>query len=117
MLTLSENFRAGAKIQGIGTVIDIFGDAVTVYSDEKGSKDLTEFLGRAGVSLLKAAATAAIGSMVAALLVGLLAAAGVALPVALVALLIIVGYILVANLVDLVDEKIGLKDSVAGWAK
>lgn len=118
MLTLSENFRGGVKIQIIGTVLDIFGDAATVYSSEKGSKDLSEFLGRAGVSILKAAATAAIGSVLAALIVALLAGAiEVGVPVALVAVMIIVGYILTATFVDYVDDKFGVKDTVGNWAR
>lgn len=51
----------------IGRVIDLIGDTNTVFVDENGSKDLSEF--RAGVSLVKAGPTAAIGGLPAAALV------------------------------------------------
>lgn len=51
LLTTTKNLVDGLKIQIIGTVIDLIGDVNAVYFDEKGSKDLSEFLGRAGVSL------------------------------------------------------------------
>lgn len=119
MLTTSENFRGGVKIQIIGTVIDLIGDANTVYFDEKGSKDLSEFLGRAGVSIAKAGATAALGSA--------LAAAGVAfavfvvgagaVPVVVAVGVVIGGYILAATIVDYIDNTFNIKNSVADWAR
>lgn len=47
-ITSAKNFKSGMKIQVIGTIIDIIVDADTVFFDERGSKDLSEFLGRAG---------------------------------------------------------------------
>ncbi len=119
MLTVSKNFRGGMKMQIIGTVIDFVGDANTVYFDEKGSQDFTEFLGRAGVSLAKAGATAAIGSVIAA---GAVAFAtfifgAAALPVAAAILVVVAGFIAAATLVDLIDESFDIKNSVAGWAR
>lgn len=114
----AENFRGGMKIQIIGTVIDLIGDLDTVYFSEKGSKDLTEFLGRAGVSLLKAGATAMLGSIFAAGItaaLGLIFAAGVS---ALVAVGIVVGgFILAATIVDAIDGQFGIKEHVAEWAR
>lgn len=118
MLTLSDNFRGGAKIQAIGTVIDIFGDANAVYFDEKGSKDLSEFLGRCGVSIFKAAATAAIGSAISALIMGVGAgvfASGVW--VILIAALVVAGYVLAATIVDKVDSEFEIKKSFAEWVR
>lgn len=40
LMTAAKDFRGGLKIQVIGTVIDIIGDANTVYFDDKGSRDL-----------------------------------------------------------------------------
>ena len=67
-----------------------------MYFDEKGSKDLCEFLGRAGVSIAKAGATAALGSVFAAaglmILGGIFATVGMAaLPVALVVAVVVGG--------------------------
>lgn len=116
LLTASDNFKGGMKIQIIGTVIDVIGDATTVFGTERGSKDLSEFLGRAGVSIAKAGATAAIGSILAA---GVLA--GVALfgsaPVWLAVGLVVGGYILAATLVDMVDETFDIKNTVGNWAR
>jgi hypothetical protein len=122
ILTSAENFRGGVKIQIIGTVIDLVGDVNAVYFDEKGSKDLSEFLGRSGVSIAKAGATAALGSVFAAaglmIVGGIFAAAGVAaLPVALVVAVVVGGYIAAATLVDGVDSGLGVKETVAGWAR
>jgi len=116
LLTASENFKGGMKIQIIGTVIDIIGDATTVFGNEKGSKDLSEFLGRAGVSIAKAGATAAIGSLFAA---GILAVMGLAAsaPVWLAVVLVVGGYIVAANIIDDVDEKFSIKDTVGNWAR
>lgn len=114
ILTSSENFRGGMKIQIIGTVIDIIGDVNDVYFKEEGSRDLSEFLGRAGVSIAKAGATAVIGSAIAAL-----AVAGVALfftagmPVVLGVMIVVGGYILAATIVDKIDSHFGIKESVA----
>ncbi len=116
LLTASDNFKGGVKIQIIGTVIDLIGDATTVFGSEKGSKDLSEFLGRAGVSIAKAGATAAIGSLFAA---GVLAVIGlVATAPAWVAVgLIVGGYILAATVVDEVDGFFNIKEKVANWAR
>lgn len=123
VLTNAQIFRSGVKIQIIGTVIDLIGDVNTVYFDEKGSKDLSEFLGRAGVSIAKAGATAVLGSIFAA--TGLaLAGAGLALvgtaaalPVALVVAVVIGGYIAAATLVDMADSSFNIKETIAGWTK
>lgn len=119
MLTTSENFRGGMKIQIIGTVIDLIGDVNTVYFDEKGSKDLTEFLGRAGVSIAKAGATAAIGSALAAVfMVGAAVIFGTAgIPVIAAVGVVIAGYIAAATLVDWVDDTFSIKSTVSGWTK
>lgn len=119
VLTTAEKFGAGMKIQVIGTVIDLIVDVNTVYFDEKGSKDFTEFLGRAGVSIAKAGATAAIGSMFAAFgmaVVTGIAGAGAA-PVVLVVLAVVAGYILAATLVDKIDDGFNIKNGMANWAR
>lgn len=121
-MTATDKFNAGLKIQGIGTVIDLFGDAYTVFGDKEGSRDFSEFLGRAGVSLAKAGATAAIGSLFATVLssaaVGVVAAFGVAAaPVWIVALAVVGGFIAAAMLVDMVDDTLNVKSTVAGWAR
>lgn len=119
IMTCAENFKGGVKIQAIGTIIDLIVDVNAVYLDEKGSKDLSEFLGRAGVSLAKAGATAALGSAFAALGtagLGLLLGTGAA-PVFAVVAVIVVGYIIAAMVVDAVDEKLNIKGNVAEWAR
>jgi hypothetical protein len=68
--------------------------------DEKRSKDLAEFLDRAGLSLLKAGATAALGSIAAA-----------------IALVVIAGHIGAVKSVDYVDSEFNIKENVANWAK
>ncbi|RYG98302.1 MAG: hypothetical protein EON58_07530 [Alphaproteobacteria bacterium] len=122
MLTAAENFKGGLKIQIVGTVIDLFLDAHSVYIDEKGSKDLSEFLGRAGVSLVKAGMTAALGSVLAAGgvagVTALAVAAGfAAAPAAAVVLVVIGGLILAAMAVDYIDDTFKIKQSVAGLAR
>ena len=119
ILTVADNLKGGVKIQIIGTIIDVFVDADTVYFDEKGSKDLSEFLGRAGVSVAKAGATAAIGSAIAAVgMAGLTAlAGGIAVPVAAVVLVVVAGYIAAAYAVDKLDENFKIKQSVAELAR
>ncbi|MBB3222145.1 hypothetical protein [Pseudoduganella umbonata] len=122
VLTSADNFRGGLKIQIIGTVIDLVGDVNSVYFDQKGSKDFTEFLGRAGVSIAKAGATAAIGSVFAAMaVVGVTAAAAAvglaAAPVALVVGVVVAGYILAATIVDKADEIFNIKGNVAEWTR
>jgi hypothetical protein len=118
MLTTGKNFLKGMKIQGIGTVIDLVVDAHSVFLDKNGSKDISEFLGRAGVSIAKAGATAALGSVFAALGTAALATviAG-ALPVGLVVFVVVAGFVGAAMLVDMVDDRLGIKESVAGWAR
>lgn len=118
LMTSTQNFGNGLKIQGVGTVIDLIVDANTVYFDEKGSKDLSEFLGRAGVSLAKAGATAALGSAIAAFgTVLLTGAVGATLPVWLLVALVVGGFMIAAALIDDVDNGLGLKNKVANWAR
>jgi len=119
LMTASDNFKGGVKIQIIGTVIDIIGDTHAVYFNEKGSKDLSEFLGRAGVSIAKAGATAAIGAVGAAIVTAVIAAvsATVAVPVFAAVAIVVAGYIGAAYLVDMVDESFDIKNSVAKWAR
>lgn len=122
LLTAAENFKSGMKIQIIGTIIDLFVDANSVFFDENGSKDLSEFLGRAGVTLVKAGMTAAIGSVFAAAGVAGVTAIAVTLgaaaaPVAAVVLVVVGGYILAAMAVDHLDDKFGVKQSVAELAR
>lgn len=114
-LTFLNNAVGGLKIQAIGTVIDVIGDYDDVYVDEKGSNDLSEFLGRVGISVIKAGATAALGSVFAAFIsVGLASGVLVAsAPVALVALAVIGGYFLAAYIVDAIDERYELKKQAA----
>ena len=122
MITSAENFKSGVKIQAIGTVIDLIVDVNTVYFDEKGSRDLSEFLGRAGVSIAKAGVTAALGSLFAAGGVAFVTAAAVAAgataaPVIAVVLVVIGGYYLAANIVDYVDSALGIKQKTADMAR
>lgn len=101
-----------------GTVIDLIGDANTVYFDKSGSNDLSEFLARAGVSLIKAAATAAIGGAIASLItVALGAFFAEGAPVILVAALVIAGFIAAAYAVDMIDNTLQIKESAADWAR
>lgn len=113
-LTTASNFKSGMKIQIIGTVVDLHGDFSTVFGTH-GSKDLSEFLGRAGVSLLKAGATAAIGGALAAVFGGLLLTAGA--PVLLVAGVVVLGYIAAATLLDITDSSFEIKERVAAIAR
>jgi len=118
-LTTAENFRGGLKMQGIGTVIDIIEDVRDVYFSENGSKDLSELLGRSGVSLLKAGATAAVGGIFAAALIGFVSCIlGITvLPVAVTALLVVGGYLAAATIIDNIDTGFSIKDTTAEWAK
>lgn len=90
-----------------------------MYVDEKGSRDLSEFLGRADVSLAKAGATAALGGILAAALTAAAAAIfGVAgAPVFLVVGLVIGGYILAQTVVDKIDSSLEIKEKFAGIAR
>jgi hypothetical protein len=119
LLTTAENFHGGMKIQVIGTVIDIIVDANTVYFDEKGSKDLSEFLGRAGVSIVKAGATAALGGAFAAIGLSFITvvAGTAAIPVLAVVAIVVGGYIAAATVIDKVDDIFNVKNSVAEWAR
>lgn len=122
MLTAADNFKGGMKIQVIGTIIDVFVDANTVYIDEKGSRDLSEFLGRAGVSIAKAGLTAAIGSALATVGVAAVTAIGAAAgaaaaPVVAAVLVVVAGYIAAAYVVDTIDETFKIKQSVAELAR
>lgn len=119
IMTSRQNFIAGMKIQVIGTVIDLIVDAHTVFGDANGSHDISEFLGRAGVSILKAGATAVLGNAVAALgTAALTAMVGVgALPVGVVVLIVVAGFIGAAMLIDMVDDGLGIKKNVAEWAR
>lgn len=118
IVTVAENYRGGVKVQAIGTVIDIIVDINDVYLKEDGSRDLSEFLGRAGVSIVKAGATAALASVFTAFGVagaaalfpgGLFVIVGVAIAVA--------GLFLAAYVIDKIDDNLGVKESVAGWAR
>jgi hypothetical protein len=116
-LTSAENFKAGLKVQVIGTMIDIFVDANTVFFDKNGSHDWSEFLGRVGVSLMKAAMSAALGGLFVA---GLFALAGLtfgAVPVAVAMVLAVGGYMFGAFLVDKADELFEIKEYVARAAR
>jgi len=118
VLTTAENLRGGVKIQMIGTVIDIMLDVNDVYLKEGGSKDLSEFLGRAGVSIVKAGVTAAIGSLFAAVAMIAAAAAFTAgVPVLLGALIVVAGFYLAASLVDTADNSMEVKKTVAEWTR
>jgi hypothetical protein len=118
-LTVTENFRAGMKIQAIGTIIDIIGDANDVYFDEKGSKDLSEFIGRAGVTLVEAGATAVIGSALSAVMTALIlgAVGSAGLPVVIAVAIAILGFNIGAMIVSGIDDEFNIKENVAGWVK
>lgn len=99
-------------------MIDLIVDAHSVFLDKNGSKDISEFLGRAGVSIAKAGATAALGSVFAAIGTAALATAVAgALPVGLVIFVVVAGFVGAAMLVDMMDDRLGIKESVAGWAR
>jgi hypothetical protein len=115
MLTSAKNFRSEMKVQIIGTIIDLIVDANTVFFNEKGSKDLSEFLGRAGVSIAKAGATAAIGSVFAALITAGLVAASA--PVALTVGLVVGGYFVAAMIVNMIDDEYKIKERAAQAAR
>jgi hypothetical protein len=115
ILTAGQNYRSGMKIQVVGTIIDLVVDANTVFG-EGGSKDMSEFLGRAGVSLAKAGATAALGSLFAAGVAMLVVAIGGA-PVIAVVGLVLAGYILAATIVDIADEHFQVKERVVSMAR
>jgi len=119
LLTSWENFRSGMKIQIIGTVIDLIGDANTIFIDENGSKDISEFLGRACVSLVKAGATAALGSLFAAGAVAFVTAAMTvgALPVLFTVGIVVAGYVHAATLVDVADDCFNIKTTISDWTR
>ncbi|MEN6078555.1 hypothetical protein [Chromobacterium piscinae] len=121
-LTAKGNFRAGMKIQGVGTVIDLYGDFATTFGDGK-SNDMSEFFGRAGVSIFKAGSTAALGGLITAGIMFTAAAAASAVgvtitaPVWLGAMVVVGGYILAATVIDYADSAFNIKETVAGWAR
>lgn len=122
MLTAAENLRGGLKVQIIGTVIDLFVDVHSVYFDEKGSKDLSEFLGRAGVTLVKAGLTAALGSVFAAGGIALVTAGAAimgfgAAPVIAVVAVAIAGYIVAASIIDIIDDSLKIKQTTAEFSR
>lgn len=126
MMTASENFQGGMKIQVVGTIIDLFVDANSVFFTEKGSGDLSEFLGRAGVSIAKAGATAALGSIFAAAGTAFVTTAAVALsatgtaaaaPLIAVVAVVVGGYILAATIVDYADNQWEVKEKIANMAR
>jgi hypothetical protein len=120
-LTSASNFKSGIKIQIIGTVVDLYGDMSAVFG-KNGSNDLSELLGRVGITLLKAGATAVLGSLLASMFLSW-AVAGVVLvgiaaaPVLLIVGLVISGYIAAATLVEIVDSSVDGKERVAQWAR
>lgn len=59
--------KPGKALGSVGFVLDVYGDYRTVFGESKGSKDVAEFLGRAGLSLVSAGASAALGGALAAL--------------------------------------------------
>jgi hypothetical protein len=111
-LTSAANFKTGMKIQMIDTIIDLYGDYDKVFG-EKGNNDFSEFLGRAGVSVAKAGATAALGALFAAGIVAIGAALAIAAPVWLALGLVVGGYVLAATVVDLLDEGFQIKERAA----
>lgn len=113
-LTVGNNFKSGMKIQLIGTVIDVYGDVSAVFGED-GSKDMSEFLGRAGVTFVKAGATAVLGSLMAAGFTALFATA--AAPVFLVVVFVVAGYILAATMVDSADTTFQVKERAAAVAR
>lgn len=118
VLTSADNFRGGMKIQIIGTVIDIIGDVNDVYFKDEGSKDLSEFIARAGVSIVKAGATAVLGSVFAAFAVAAASTFFVAgLPVVIGVLIVVAGFMIAASIVDAVDNQFSVKTTVAEWAR
>ncbi|MFC3249110.1 hypothetical protein [Chromobacterium piscinae] len=110
------------KIQGVGTVIDLYGDFATTFGDGK-SNDMSEFFGRAGVSIFKAGSTAALGGLITAgiMLTAATAASAVGVtitaPVWLGAMVVVGGYILAATVIDYADSAFNIKETVAGWAR
>ena len=117
--TIGSNLKAGMKIGAIGTVIDLYGDVVTVFGKD-GSKDASEFLGRAGVSILKAGATAALGGIFVAMVtgvIGLIFSVTMTLPVLATVGIIVGGYILAATAVDYIDSYFNLKNNIANGVR
>ncbi len=66
-------------LAAVGLVIDFFGDYKAVMLDEKGSREVGELLGRAGVSMFAAGAGVVLGSAALATTMATLAALGVTL--------------------------------------
>lgn len=118
IMTVAEDYRSGVKVQAIGTVIDIIVDVHDVYLKEEGSRDLSEFLGRAGVSLVKAGATAALASVLSTMAFASVAAVmPVGLFVVVGVMIAVVGLLAAAYVIDKIDEGLGAKDAVAEWAR
>ncbi|MDC7704603.1 hypothetical protein [Vogesella indigofera] len=88
----------------VGFVLDVYGDYRKVFHDQNGSKDVTEFLGRAGLSLVSAGASAALGGALAG--VGMMltsavyVAAGITMPVAVVLVVGFVAFLLASTIID-----------------
>lgn len=116
--TVAEKYQGGVKVQVIGTVIDIIVDVNDVYLKEEGSRDLSEFLGRAGVSIMKGGATAALASIFSTLMVSWATAfIPGALPVFLGVLIVVGAFIAAAYVIDKIDERLDVKNTAAEYAR
>lgn len=72
----------------------------------------------AGVSIIKAGATAAIGSILAAFaMAGSALVFSAGMPVILGAVIVVPGFYLAASLVDAADNALGMKKTAAEWAR
>lgn len=96
--------KPGKALGSVGFVLDVYGDYRKVFHDLDGSKDVSEFLGRALVSLASAGASAALGGALAG--VGMMltsavyVAAGITMPVAVVLVVGFVAFLLASTIID-----------------
>lgn len=117
-ISTAGNFKAGMSVQGIGTIIDFYGDFEETFGEGK-SKEVNEFLARALVSLAKAGATAALGGILIAAIVPIFAifTASSAIAVALGVSIAIAGYYFAATIVDFIDSSLSIKERAASIAR
>ena len=97
-------------LPAVGLIIDLIGDYNTVMMDEKGSKDIAELLGRAGVSIVAAGVGTVASTLVLATLMKGFLFVGTTIPIGVV---LLIGALLVVATAYLISKGSGkVKDAI-----
>ena len=97
-------------LPAVGLIIDLIGDYNTVMMDEKGSKDIAELLGRAGVSIVAAGVETVASTLVLATLMKGFLFVGTTIPIGVV---LLIGALLVVATAYLISKGSGkVKDAI-----